>query len=225
MNKGKKTSRKPATTKRSEKAGKRRLYHPSRGSSNWEVAEGGRFAGRFPQRKGGPMDDPQPPAIEQQGSPIYPAYFACKELAGALYALRLVDSDLQRINVRSKILATIKLRVSAIFRQIDQALAVFDNEAKRLKGRGDKLRFAEAIVAFFDRQKRADDTTLSVCFRVIELRVELHGDPSQKELRDALKTIDELTFSDDKWKRLMRSTGLNRELPTHLEKMRRGRSA
>jgi hypothetical protein len=39
--------------------------------------------------------------------------------------------------------------------------------------------------------------------------------PSQAELRRAVDEIDGLPFSDQEWKRLIKRTGLNRELLTH----------
>jgi hypothetical protein len=168
------------------KGGKRSLYRPDLGGSNYRKAQDGRFAD-------------------------HPAFLACKTMAGAFVGL-------QRITPQSR---KIDLRLAAIREQMDKALCVLRDEAKNLKRPSDKLRFAEAIAAFFNPPKAPDENVWRVCWREIEMRTRQHEKPSQAELRHAVEGDDGIKFSDEQWKRLMKRTGLNKKLPTHRQKIQR----
>jgi hypothetical protein len=171
------------TTERKAKGGRRSLYKPELGASNYRKAQDGRFAD-------------------------HPAFLACRSFAGAFVGLeRMTES-------RKKIM----LRLEAITGQLDKALCNLRDEAKNLKTRSDKLRFAEAIAASFDPPKAPDEKVSRVCQRAIYLRNRLHKKPSQAELRHAVEREDDLKFSNEQWKRLMKQTGLNKTLPTHRQK-------
>jgi hypothetical protein len=175
------------------KGGKRSLYNPELGASNWQAAQQGRFATRVASG-------------EQKGMPRYPAYFAYKKLEGALIGLQRIRDDFKNI----------PLRVSAVAGQIEEGLRILRAEAKKAKRRGDKIRFAEAIIAALDPKgsDRSDRNVWRVCWRAIEMLTKREN-PSQAELRRAVDEIDGLPFSDQEWKRLIKRTGLNRELLTH----------
>jgi hypothetical protein len=176
------TSKETPTNKR----GKRPLYRPALGSSNWRRAEDGRFAD-------------------------HPVFLACRKLQGVSVSLR------RMIENRKKM----KLRLAAIAEQMDDALRLLNGEANELKGRSDKLRFAEAFAAAFNRIAGMEDTnTLRVCRREIMMRTTLHEKPSQAELRRGVEALDGIKFTDERWKRLLKKTGLNKQLPTHREKRR-----
>ena len=155
--------------KPSSKGGKRSLYNPKLGASNYRKAEGGRFA-------------------------YHPAFLASQNLAGASIGLE------------------------RLARQLDKALCDIRDKTKNLRSPSDKIRFAEAMAAFFNPPKGPDEDVRCVCWRAIQMRTELHQEPSQAELRRAVKQKDHKQFSDEQWKRLMKKTGLNKELPTHLKK-------
>ncbi len=165
------------------KVGKRSLYSPDLGASNYRKAQEGRFAN-------------------------HPAFLACKNLEGVKLALQGMITNREKIGMRT----------TAVARQIENALSILRDEVKKLGNRSDKLRFAEAIEAFFNPQKTPDEKVWRVCWRAIEMR---SMNPSQAELRRAVEK-DGDTFSDEQWKRLMKRSGLNKELPTHREKHQGG---
>jgi hypothetical protein len=171
--------------KSTSKGGKRPLYDPELGSSNWRRAQDGRFAD-------------------------HPVFRACRKLQGALVSIRRMMGNRKKM----------ELRLTATAEQMDEALRVLKIQGTSLSRRGDKLRFAEAIgAAFKDRADGTwDEDTLRVCRREIMMRTTLHEKPSQAELRRAVKEIDEREYSDERWKRLLKRTGLNRRLPTHRQK-------
>jgi hypothetical protein len=178
---------KSSKQKPGSKAGKRSLYDPKLGASNYRKAQDGRFAN-------------------------HPAFLACKELAGVFVGL-------ERLTPKSR---KIDSRLAAITGQMDKALCVLRDETKKLKSVSDKLRFAEAIAAFFNPPKAPDQNVWRVCWRAIEMRTTMHEEPSQAELRHAVEDEDHIKFSDEQWKRLMKQTGLNKELPTLLQKTQGG---
>jgi hypothetical protein len=175
------------------KGGKRSLYYPELGASNWQAAQQGRFATRVASG-------------EQKGMPRYPAYFATKKLEGTLIGLQRMRDDFKNL----------ALRVSAVAGQIEEGLCILRAEAEKVKSHGDKIRLAEAIIAALD-PKGSDRNVWRVCWRAVEMLTNREN-PSQLELRRAVDEIDGLTFSDQEWGRLMRRTGLNRKLPTHRQK-------
>jgi hypothetical protein len=130
-------------------------------------------------------------------------------LEGALIGLQRIRDDFKNI----------PLRVSAVAGQIEEGLRILRAEAKKAKRRGDKIRFAEAIIAALDPKGsgRSDRNVWHVCWRAIEMLTKREN-PSQAELRRAVDEIDGLPFSDQEWKRLIKRTGLNRELLTHRQK-------
>lgn len=176
------------------KGGKRSLYRPELGSSNWRKAQDGRFT-------------------------LHPAFRACRQFQGAYVAIQRMTSDVKRIEQR---ITQIALRLEATEIQMDKALLTLSVEAERLKSPSDKLRFAEAIaVAFFNRTPgMRDERVLRVCWREIQMRTTLHEKPSQAELRHAVEREDGIKLSDEEWKRLLKRTGLNKKLPTQREKLR-----
>src|SRR5436309_2013870 len=103
------------------KGGKRSLYYPELGASNWQAAQQGRFATRVA-------------SAEQKGVPRYRAYFACKKLEGALIGLQRIRDDFKNI----------PLRVSAVAEQTEKGLRILRAEAEKVKSRGGKIRCAEA---------------------------------------------------------------------------------
>jgi hypothetical protein len=112
-----------------------------------------------------------------------------------------------------------KLRLVATAEQVDDALGLLNGEANGLKGRSDKLRCAEAFAAAFNRIAGTQDkNTLRVCLREIMMRTTQHEKPSQAELRRAVEAFDGIKFTDEQWKRLLKRTGLNKQLPTQREK-------
>lgn len=170
------------------KGGKRSLYRPELGSSNWRKAQDGRFAD-------------------------HPAFRACRKLQGASVSVRRMMEDRKKM----------KLRLAATAEQIDEALCVLGVEAASLNSPSDKLRFAEAIVAAFNRTRgMRDENVFRVCRREIQMRTTLHEKPSQAELRHAVEQMDGIKFSDEEWKRLGKRTGLNKKLPTFLQKTQGG---
>lgn len=168
------------------RGGRRSLYDPKLGASNYRKAQEGRFAD-------------------------HAAFRACKKLFGAFVAI-------QRMVTNGK---SIKLRAAAVARQMDKALCDLHDAAAKLKTPSDKLRFAEAIAWFFDPTKSPDVTVWCTCWRAIEMRGP-DQKPSQAELRHALEREDGIRFSDEQWKRVMRRTGLNKELLTHRQKRQGG---
>ena len=177
------SSAKRSKQKRARKGGKRPLYDPNLGASNYRKAEGGRFA-------------------------YHPTFLASQNLAGASIGLeRLLSGGRQN-----------KQRLIVIARQLGKALCDISDETKNLRSPSDKIRFAEAMAAFFNPPKGPDEDVRCVAWRAIQMRTELHQEPSQAELRRAVKQKDHKQFSDEQWKRLMKKTGLNKELPTHLKK-------
>jgi len=141
------------TQKPTSKSGKRPLYDPELGSSNWRKAQNGRFAD-------------------------HPAFLACRKLLGASVSVRRMMWNRKKM----------KLRLAATAEQIDEALRVLKVEATWLNSRSDKLRFAEAIAAAFNRTPgMRDENVLRVCRREISMRTTLHEKPSQAELRHAVE--------------------------------------
>jgi hypothetical protein len=174
------------------KGGKRSLYSPKLGSSNWRKARDGRYA-------------------------LHPAFRAYRKLQGAKTALQLAVLDLKQITQTKKV-KQMNVRLSSTELQLGEALKMFAGEAKELKSSSDKLHFAEAIAAASHRTKKPDDNVERVCWRAVEMRTRGEN-PSQVELRRAVQKFDGITFSDLEWKRLLKRTGLNRLLP-HREKLR-----
>ena len=177
------------------KGGKRSLYYPELGASNWQAAQQGRFATRVASGK-------------QKGMPRYPAYFACKKLEGALIGLQMIRDDLKKL----------ALRVSAITGQAEEGLRILRAEAEKVKSHGDKIRFAETNVAALDPME-PDERVWRVCWRAREILTRREN-PSQAELRRAVEQTEGIKFSDEEWKRLLKRTGLNKQLPTQREKLR-----
>jgi hypothetical protein len=165
--------------------GKRSLYRPELGASNYRRAEGGRFAS-------------------------HPAFVACMKLWGVFSALCVTSTA-----------KSTKRRLPALVNQMDKALGILRDEAKELKGRGDKLRFAEAIAAFFD-PSNPDGRIRRLCWRALEMRA-ARPKPSQAQLRRLLAEKDKITWSDEGWKRVIKRVGINREFPTHRERIQGGR--
>jgi hypothetical protein len=179
--------------KSGSKGGKRSLYYPELGASNWQAAQQGRFATRVASG-------------EQKGVPRYPAYFACKKLEGALIGLQRIRDDLKNIPPR----------VSAVAGQTEEGLRILRAEAKKVKSQGDKIRFAETIMAALDPME-PDERVWRVCWRAREMLTRREN-PSQAELRRAVEQTEGIKFFDQEWKRLIKRTGLNRELLTHRQK-------
>jgi hypothetical protein len=177
-------ARNPSDVEQRPRGGKRSLYDPKLGASNYRKAEDGRFA-------------------------RHPAFIACKKLWGVFYALS-TKSGAKKNN----------RRWPAIAKQMENALCSLRDEATRSKGRSDKLRFAEAVGAFFDPPKTRDETALLICWRAIELRT--NERPSQAEVRYAVEQVRGKKFLDYEWKRWMKRLGLNKKLPTQREKTQRG---
>jgi len=178
--------------KASAGTGKRSLYSPDLGSANWRKAQDGRFA-------------------------FHPVFRACRQFQGAYIAIHRMTSDLKNVKSIAQTTTQIALRLDAVERQMEKALCTFCAEAEKLKGPSEKLRFAEAIREAFNESKRSDEEVLRVCRREIEMRT-LRKNPSQAELRHAVEKLDNIKFSTEKWKRLLKRTGLNKRLPTQREK-------
>jgi hypothetical protein len=134
------------------KGGKRSLYYPELGASNWQAAQQGRFATRLASG-------------EQKGMRRYPAYFPCKKLEGALIGLQRMRDDFKKL----------ALRVSAIAGQTEEGLRILRAEPEKVKSRGDKIRFAEAIIAALDPKgsDRSDRNVWRLCWRAIEMLTRL----------------------------------------------------
>jgi hypothetical protein len=143
----------------------------------------------------------------------HPAFIACKSVAGVQVALHHL------METRKKI----KIRLPAIVDQLEKALRCLSEEANKLSGKSEKLRFAEAIANFFSPWRGSDHNVWRVCWREIEMRTTQHEKPSQAESRRAVESEDGTKFSDEQWKRLMKRTGLNKKLPTHRQKRAAGR--
>ena len=166
-------------------AGKRSLYRPELGASNYRRAQDGRFA-------------------------AHPAFVACKKLWGVQIALGIASGN--RMS---------KLRMAALANQMNKAMRLIQNEAQGLKSVSDKLRFAEAIAACLD-PSGGDNKMLRLCWRAIERRGK-SPTLSQAELRRLLETDEEITWSDEEWKRVLKRSGLKWGFPTHREKIQGGR--
>ena len=142
----------------------------------------------------------------------HPAYLAIKNVVGAHIALQRMAGNIK----------SIELRIEAVTRQLDKALNILGNETKKLKGSGDKIRFAEVISSIFN-PPQTDDITHRICWMATQMRTEMHEQPSQAELRQRLKADKfPIELTDEEWKRTMKRTGLNKKLPTDREKRRRG---
>jgi len=172
--------------------GKRSLYNPELGASNYRKAREGRFADK-------------------------PAFIAMKGLAGVGIALgNMAKMSDQR---------TLALIAPAVARQMDRAWLKLSEAAKAATTLGDKLRFAEAVARIFVPGKKPDEKTERACWLAIELKKFKRGKaskPSQAELRKALIDRFGMTFEDEEWKRMLKKTGLNKQLPTAMQKRREG---
>src|SRR5262249_50475996 len=115
--------------KRTGKRGKRSLYHPKLGASNWRVAQGGRFAARVASGK-------------KKGAPRYPVYSAYKKLEGACLGLQRIVEDLNKLKI--------SLRLAAAVGELVEGLCILRDEATKLKNPGNKIRFSEAIESIFN---------------------------------------------------------------------------
>jgi hypothetical protein len=165
------------------KIGKRSLYSPEKGASNYRKAQEGRFAD-------------------------HRAFIACKTLQGSLIALQLLAAEKAKGHVRH--------RLEAITRQFSKAWSSLIVQAKLLRSTSDKLRFSEAIAAMLNPQKQPDVKVWVPCWQAIEMRTK---QPSRAELRRAVREKTGITYSDTEWRRLMRRTGLNKQLATHRQKI------
>jgi len=139
-----------------------------------------------------------------------------KELAGIGIALQNMAkmSD-------GKMLALI---ATAVAGQMERAWSKLSQAATAANTPGDKLRFAEAVARIFVGGKEPDEKTEKACWLAIEMRrtdpknPKNRLTPSQAELRRELKDRYEMTFGDEEWKRMLKKTGLNKQLPTALQK-------
>ena len=105
--------------------------------------------------------------------------------------------------------------ISAVAAQTEEGLRILRAEAKKVKSHGDKIRFAETVMAALDPMQ-PDERVWRVCWRAREMLTR-GANPSQAELRRAVEE-EGIKFSDQEWKRLIKRTGLNRELLTHGQK-------
>jgi len=105
-----------------------------------------------------------------------------------------------------------------VVNQLANGLSVLQGEASKLNGRGDKLRFAEVIAASLAQEAPIDNDVFLVCMRAEKLTRMMGERPSRAELRKAVEKYDHLRFSDQRWKRMMKGTGLNVQLPTARQK-------
>ena len=170
--------------------GKRSLYNPALGASNYRKAQEGPFADK-------------------------PAFIAMKGLAG-------VGRALQKMATMSD-QKTLALIATAVAGQMDRAWFKLSEAAIAATTPGDKLRFAEAVIRIFVPGKEPDEKTARACWLAIQLtnfRRGKRAKPSQAELRKALIARFGMTFEDEEWKRMLKKTGLNKQLPTALQKRR-----
>jgi hypothetical protein len=168
--------------------GKRPLYDPKEGPSNYRKAQEGRFSD-------------------------HPAFSVCKRLEGVAIGLNRIRG--------LKVSKKIKLLLDAVSYQMDGALKDLKAESKKLLGQGEKFKFSEAFNAYFD-PKQPDFVTWRVCWELIEFRSSnpLADLPSRAELRKTVGDKHGLTLTDPQWKRLLKKTGLDLQLPTHADKKR-----
>ena len=151
--------------------------------------------------------------------PRYPTYFGCKKLEGACIGLQrmLKPNKLLTKNGRDRDGGkNLEARIAVVAAQLSEGLCILREEAKKVKGWGDKIRFAEGIIAAFD-PGNPDTKVWRACWRATEMRTRREN-PSQFELRHAVEQKDGIKFSDQEWKRLIKRTGLNKQLPTHRQK-------
>ncbi|MCE0522044.1 MAG: hypothetical protein LV480_03955 [Methylacidiphilales bacterium] len=159
-----------------------------------------------------PKDGPSNYRKAQEGRfSDHPAFSVCKRLEGVAIGLNRIRG--------LKVSKKIKLLLDAVSSQMDGALNDLKTESVKLVGRGEKLKFSEAINAYFD-PKQPDFATWRVCWEWIEIRssntsAEL---PSRAEFRKIVSEKHQLTFTDEKWKRLLKKTGLDLQILTHAQK-------
>ena len=152
----------------------------------------------------------------------HPAYQAMRLIAGA-------KTGLQRMAEMTNA-KTLKTVAPAVAAQMERGLEALRVLATALQSAGDKLRFAEAVAAFFET-KQPDVKTERALWTSIEMRTRptLKGEqmlrgqtPTQAELRAELKRRHpEMTFSNKQWGRMLASTGLDKKLPSANEKAAR----
>lgn len=174
-------------TKKAPKSGpgKRSLYSPELGTSNYRKAEWGRFA-------------------------YHEAFTACRKIDGALARLKHTASELK--------LRKLKARCGSIATHLESGLCMLGTKAIKLTSRGDKIRFAEAIAAFFNPPKWPDSKVAWVCREVVDWRTRFNEDPSQAELRQAVREKHGIKFSNREFESVLRRTGLDKELPRRFAK-------
>jgi hypothetical protein len=198
---------------RKVKGGKRSLYNPKMGSSNYRKAEQGRFAN-------------------------HPAFAACRNLAGVSIALQRLISGGDKMELRLTatarqletallcLLEAKKLKTPGDKIRFAEAMAAY-----RFPENIGGTRFSEAVKEIRelcrigelpDREKPPDENVWRVCWRAIEMRTTQRENPSQAELRHAVEREEGIKLSDEEWKRLIKRTGLNKKLPTHRQKKQRG---
>jgi hypothetical protein len=138
----------------------------------------------------------------------HPAFSVCKRLEGVAIGLNRIRG--------LKVSKKIKLLLDAVSSQMDGALNDLKSESVKLLNRGEKLKFSEAFNAYFD-PKQPDYTTWRVCWELIELRsLNRPADlPSQFEFRKSLAAKYNLKFTDQRWKRLLKKTGIGSLLRPH----------
>jgi hypothetical protein len=139
----------------------------------------------------------------------HPAYIAIRNLAG-------VADQLGR-HKDAKSLKRMRQMMGVMEGVAVTSLASLKECAQGLKGQGDKLRFAEAVMSFLAPSKTPDLYAHHVCWEEIEFRTENHCKPSKAELRKIVKEKHLVTFTDLQWRRLLERVGLN-TLPTAREK-------
>jgi hypothetical protein len=130
----------------------------------------------------------------------HPAFRACKDLGGVVIALEHLATNKRRVNVRLK----------AIRKQVERALRRLA-EASQMNRLGDKVRFAEAIASYFNG-KNSHERVVRVCFEMIQLRTQLHEQPSRTELQEAVREKFGIEYSEQEWRRLIKRTGLDAQL-------------
>ncbi len=117
----------------------------------------------------------------------------------------------QKVGRFTSSVKTIELTLANITGKLETALDLLSAETKDLKGKGHKLRFAEAIAAVFHPEKQPDDKRWRTCWAAIEMK-KGGKKPSDEELQRRVEEKYGFKFTGKEWNQLKERTGLSKDL-------------